>query len=201
MFGDGPCEHSSWLPHPLPRRPSDSKKKKQALKKAGSKASLKGSASASQLSEAENSAANGLADALEEFALNDRSTTGVLTSHPQSRDIHFESFSLLYHGHELLTDTRLELNYGRCAAACCAVPRCLACTVIGAPWLLVPQCTPAATPRPRRSFPALPADAAPAAARPPARPQALRPDRPQRLRQELPAQGAGSAGPGHPGAH
>lgn len=89
------------------------------MKKAGSKASLKGSASASQLSEAENSAvnggidANGMAAALAEFELNDRSTTGVLTSHPQSRDIHFESFSLLFHGHELLTDTRLELNYGR----------------------------------------------------------------------------------------
>ncbi len=91
---------------------SDSKKKKAAAKKGGK--ALKGSASASQLSEAENSAANGLAGALEEFALNDRSTTGVLTSHPQSRDIHFDSFTLLYHGHELLTDTRLELNYGRC---------------------------------------------------------------------------------------
>ncbi|KAI7846313.1 hypothetical protein COHA_000150 [Chlorella ohadii] len=93
------------------RSVSDSKKKKAAAKKGGK--ALKGSASASQLSEAENSAANGLAGALEEFALNDRSTTGVLTSHPQSRDIHFDSFTLLYHGHELLTDTRLELNYGR----------------------------------------------------------------------------------------
>jgi hypothetical protein len=102
-------------------RPSDSKKKKAAMKKAGSKASLKGVASAGQLSEAENSAVNGgldvngMAAALAEFELNDRSTTGVLTSHPQSRDIHFESFSLLFHGHELLTDTRLELNYGRWA--------------------------------------------------------------------------------------
>lgn len=42
-----------------------------------------------------------------------RSTTGVLASHPQSRDIQIDSFTLLYHGHELLTDTRLELNYGR----------------------------------------------------------------------------------------
>lgn len=99
---------------PRSRRVSDSKKKKAAAKKGGK--ALKGSASASQLSEAENSAANGLADALEEFELNDRSTTGVLTSHPQSRDIHFESFSLLYHGHELLADTQLELNYGRCVS-------------------------------------------------------------------------------------
>ena len=104
-------------PGPAPRRPSDRKKKAAALKKGGSKGNLKSAASAGQLSEAENSAGN-LADstaaALAEFQLNDRSTTGVLTSHPQSRDIHFESFSLLYHGHELLADTRLELNYGRC---------------------------------------------------------------------------------------
>ena len=95
------------------------------MKKGGSKGSLKSAASAGQLSEVENSAGNGglvdasgVAVALEEFQLNDRSTTGVLTSHPQSRDIHFESFSLLYHGHELLADTRLELNYGRCAFRC-----------------------------------------------------------------------------------
>ena len=44
---------------------------------------------------------------------NDRSCTSILTSHPQSRDIHLESFTLLFHGHELLTDTDLELNFGR----------------------------------------------------------------------------------------
>jgi ATP-binding cassette subfamily F protein 2 len=43
----------------------------------------------------------------------ERSCTGVLASHPQSRDVHIESFTLLYHGHELLADTRLELNFGR----------------------------------------------------------------------------------------
>jgi hypothetical protein len=43
----------------------------------------------------------------------ERSCTGVLASHPQSRDVHIESFTLLYHGHELLVDTRLELNFGR----------------------------------------------------------------------------------------
>jgi ATP-binding cassette subfamily F protein 2 len=42
-----------------------------------------------------------------------RSTTGVLASHPQSRDIQIDSFTLLYHGHELLQDSKLELNYGR----------------------------------------------------------------------------------------
>jgi len=43
----------------------------------------------------------------------DRSCTGILTSHPQSRDIQFEKFTLLFHGHMLLEDTNLELNYGR----------------------------------------------------------------------------------------
>ena len=52
-------------------------------------------------------------DEYAELGLNDRATTGVLTSHPQSRDIHFEQFTLLFHGHELLQDTNLELNYGR----------------------------------------------------------------------------------------
>ena len=43
----------------------------------------------------------------------ERSCTGILTSHPQSRDIQFEKFTLLFHGHMLLEDTNLELNYGR----------------------------------------------------------------------------------------
>ena len=53
------------------------------------------------------------ADEPADLGLNDRATTGVLTSHPQSRDIHFEQFTLLFHGHELLADAKLELNYGR----------------------------------------------------------------------------------------
>lgn len=95
-----------------PRRPSDRKKAK-AIAKKGSKASLKGMGGSSANLADENGAVNGLAAAVEEFELNDRSTTGILTSHPQSRDIQFESFSLLYHGHELLQDTKVELNYGR----------------------------------------------------------------------------------------
>ena len=42
-----------------------------------------------------------------------RTCTGVLTSHPMSRDVHISSFSLSYQGLELLTDTKLELNWGR----------------------------------------------------------------------------------------
>lgn len=42
-----------------------------------------------------------------------RSCTGILTSHAQSRDVHISSFTLLYHGHMLLEDAELELNFGR----------------------------------------------------------------------------------------
>jgi len=42
-----------------------------------------------------------------------RSVTGVWAAHPQARDIQVESFTLLFHGHELLADARLELNFGR----------------------------------------------------------------------------------------
>lgn len=41
------------------------------------------------------------------------SCTGVLASHPESRDVHIENFSITFHGVELLADTRLELNCGR----------------------------------------------------------------------------------------
>lgn len=37
----------------------------------------------------------------------------MLASHPLSRDIHINSLSVTFHGVELLSDTRLELNSGR----------------------------------------------------------------------------------------
>ena len=46
---------------------------------------------------------------------NGRSCTGVLSSHPESRDCHISSFTLLYHGHQLLVDAELQLNFGRWA--------------------------------------------------------------------------------------
>ncbi|XP_003377336.1 ATP-binding cassette sub-family F member 2 [Trichinella spiralis] len=42
-----------------------------------------------------------------------RSITGVLSSHEQSRDIKIESITLTYYGVEMLSDTRLELNWSR----------------------------------------------------------------------------------------
>ncbi|KAI9779142.1 MAG: ABC transporter ATP-binding protein arb1 [Geoglossum umbratile] len=45
--------------------------------------------------------------------ISDRVTTGVLASLPASRDVKISSVSLVFHGRVLITDTTLELNYGR----------------------------------------------------------------------------------------
>lgn len=42
-----------------------------------------------------------------------RSCTGVLAIHPRARDVKIDNFSITFHGHEMLKDTRLELNCGR----------------------------------------------------------------------------------------
>jgi len=52
-----------------------------------------------------------LAD-LEITNANARSSTGVLASHPLSRDIKIEQVTLNFYGGELLTDTKLELTFG-----------------------------------------------------------------------------------------
>ena len=56
-----------------------------------------------------------LADELKSKAVvdNGRSCTGVLASHPESRDVQISSFTLLFHGHQLLVDGELQLNFGR----------------------------------------------------------------------------------------
>ena len=41
------------------------------------------------------------------------SVTGVPASHPASRDVHIHNFTVTFHGVELLSDARIELNYGR----------------------------------------------------------------------------------------
>ena len=102
---------------------SDAKKKKAAAKKVNVlKNIVKNETAANKVAEeAENISSNGQVDGngvpldkqLEEMVLSERTCTGILTSHPQSRDIQFENFSLLFHGHELISDTNLELNYGR----------------------------------------------------------------------------------------
>jgi len=42
-----------------------------------------------------------------------RACTGVLGTHPRSRDIKIDNFSITFHGTEILSDTKLELNCGR----------------------------------------------------------------------------------------
>lgn len=54
-----------------------------------------------------------LADQMDKHGLSDRVTTGVLSSLKQSRDVKITSVSLVFHGRVLLTDTTMELTYGR----------------------------------------------------------------------------------------
>jgi ATP-binding cassette subfamily F protein 2 len=97
---------------------SDASKKKAAAKKAAA-AEKRGSKSAavlaqSKLKDLENGTiADNLAEELAAASITDRTCTGVLASHAQSRDIHIESLSVTFHGHELVADSTLELNYGR----------------------------------------------------------------------------------------
>lgn len=50
---------------------------------------------------------------VDKFGLSDRVTTGVLASLSASKDVKINSTSLVFHGKVLITDTTLELNYGR----------------------------------------------------------------------------------------
>ncbi|PVD30264.1 hypothetical protein C0Q70_09527 [Pomacea canaliculata] len=113
--------------------PSDAKKKrdakkKEALKKRDQKKPPKtgdGEPDENHSSENGYDQTNGVAGAsngvdalcvkLEDVDLTaqNRSVTGVLSSHPDSRDLHIDNLSLLFHGVELLVDAMLELNVGR----------------------------------------------------------------------------------------
>jgi len=63
----------------------------------------------------ENGVVNGIAAEVEQLYLcsDRRAVTGVLGSHPDSRDIQLLQLSITFHGVELLTDTKLDLNNGR----------------------------------------------------------------------------------------
>src|SRR3984957_4290285 len=54
-----------------------------------------------------------LTEQLDRHGLSDRVTTGVLSSLQTSRDVKVTSVSLVFHGKVLITDTTLELNFGR----------------------------------------------------------------------------------------
>lgn len=93
--------------------PSEAAKKRQAKKKAAaqSRGKPKPAVQATENGvESSNGTENGTGVKLD---LSNRSCTGVLASHEQSRDVKIENFSITFHGVELLTDTKLELNCGR----------------------------------------------------------------------------------------
>ncbi|KAA8544116.1 hypothetical protein F0562_022128 [Nyssa sinensis] len=98
---------------------SDASKKKVAAKKAAAAAKRGGKAAAAASSKAAaTDAQNGvgvdnLANGVDALRISDRTCTGVLCSHPLSRDIRIESLSLTFHGHDLIVDSELELNFGR----------------------------------------------------------------------------------------
>jgi ATP-binding cassette subfamily F protein 2 len=50
---------------------------------------------------------------MDKHGLSDRVTTGVLSSMAASRDVKVTSASLVFHGKVLITDSTLELNFGR----------------------------------------------------------------------------------------
>ncbi|KAK9126614.1 hypothetical protein Scep_015460 [Stephania cephalantha] len=104
---------------------SDASKKKAAQKKAAAAAKRGGKAGAGASSKSAAAAPaavanvqNGggvdkLVNEVDALQISDRTCTGVLASHPLSRDIHIESLSVTFHGHDLIVDSDLELNYGR----------------------------------------------------------------------------------------
>ena len=96
--------------------PTESAKKRQAKKKAKAQAGKQGASKSEGASLDPKQSQNGagsITGAMADVKLSARSVTGVLSSHPASRDIHIDRFSLTFHGAELLSDTRLELNCGR----------------------------------------------------------------------------------------
>lgn len=54
-----------------------------------------------------------LTEQMDKYGLSDRVTTGVLASMEQSKDVKITSASLVFHGRVLITDSTLEVNYGR----------------------------------------------------------------------------------------
>ncbi|XP_074366637.1 ABC transporter F family member 1-like [Apium graveolens] len=93
---------------------SDASKKKAAQKKAAAAAKRGGKSVATAVAKIGSSASSdNLSAGVENLLISDRTCTGVLCSHPLSRDIRIESLSLTFHGHDLIVDSELELNYGR----------------------------------------------------------------------------------------
>lgn len=119
------------------RAETGAEKKKTAVSKVSSRAASKTASSASSVNgdetpplvdgdeneipddeqpattEEKMSSVKKLTEQLDKHGLSDRVTTGVLASLAASRDVKINSVSLVFHGKVLITDTTLELNYGR----------------------------------------------------------------------------------------
>lgn len=54
-----------------------------------------------------------LTEQMDKHGISDRVTTGVLSSTQASKDVKITSTSLVFHGRVLVTDSTLELSYGR----------------------------------------------------------------------------------------
>lgn len=93
--------------------PSEAAKKRQAKKKAAAQSRGKPKPAAETTENGVDHSNATEIGASVKLDLSNRSCTGVLASHPQSRDLKIENFSMTFHGVELLTDTKLELNCGR----------------------------------------------------------------------------------------
>jgi len=111
--------------------PSDAKKKRDAKKKEAAKSRGQKKPKDEELDECEHNGENGVNGVasngttsngvidhhLEQdemtIAAKHRSVTGVLASHPDSRDVKIQGMSILFHGAEFLMDSTLELNVGR----------------------------------------------------------------------------------------
>lgn len=95
----------------------DEKPKKTVASKAASRA---GSKAASKASSVNGDTDDEVAQKIEKLKLqedsdgiSDRVTTGVLSSLEASKDVKITSASLVFHGRVLITDSTLEINYGR----------------------------------------------------------------------------------------
>lgn len=112
--------------------PSDAKKKREQKKKEAAKGKNKKTTKENGVNSVEengvetNGISNGeitanghtvneIEEELEALTLlaKHRACTGVLASHPDSRDVHIDNLSITFHGVVLLDDTKLELNVGR----------------------------------------------------------------------------------------
>ncbi|KAI2474206.1 ATP binding cassette (ABC) transporter subfamily F member [Diabrotica virgifera virgifera] len=115
--------------------PSDAKKREQQRKKDAAKARQAGKKNEKQKGEEQNDtlktnglsngATNGSSELSAEEALcakleadarlnaEARACTGSLAVHPKSRDVKIDTFSITFHGCEMLQDALLELNCGR----------------------------------------------------------------------------------------